>query len=344
MQYIQEGVQKMEGNEQSRKWQLTINNPDKEIIKETDGKVEITKYDYDSIMEKLNQLAGLRYWCMSYEIGLEEKTPHIHLFLYFETMRRFRTIKALFPHPHIERCKGSCQENRDYIFKEGKWQYTDKVHTKMESKQFEGGEMPEEMQGKRADFEELYGMIKSGMTNVQIFEENPTYIKYLEKIEMVRQQYRMEKYKNQWRSLDVTYIWGATEIGKTRSVMDRYGYENVYRVTNYYHPFDSYKGQDIILFEEFRSSLRIQEMLNYLDGYPVELPCRFSDKVACFTKVYILSNWDLKEQYKEVQNTHKETWEAFRRRIHHVEHMGGNKQEEIDFKKIEGDDDCPWKL
>ncbi len=32
------------------------------------------------------------------------------------------------------------------------------------------------------------------------------------------------------------------------------------------------KGQDVIVFEEFRSSLKIQDMLNYLDGYPCELP------------------------------------------------------------------------
>ncbi len=330
----------MEGNERSCKWLLTINNPDKEILREDGGKVEVVTYSYESIMERLKEFVNLRYWCMSYELGLEEKTPHIHLFLCFDNQVRFRTIKALFPHPHIDKCKGTIIENRDYVFKEGKWKYTSKIETRIEGKQYEGGEMPEELQGRRTDFEELYGMIKGGMTNIQIYEENPGYIKYQEKIEMVRQQYRMEKYKNTWRELDVTYIWGPTEVGKTRFVMDKFGYENVFRVTNYFHPFDSYKGQDIVLFEEFRSSLRINDMLNYLDGYPVELPCRFSDKVACFTKVYIVSNWSIDEQYKEIQNSHKETWQAFKRRVHHVVHMGANKQTEL---RDINPDDCPWK-
>lgn len=321
----------------SRKWLLTINNPDKEIIKEENGNVDITVYSYENIMERLSQFPSLRYWCMSYEIGLEEKTPHVHLLIYFDNPIRFRTVKSIFPHPHIDKCKGSVQEIKDYVFKEGKWKYSAKSETRIEGKQYEGGEMPEEMQGKRADLEELYGMIKGGMTNIQIFEENPAYIKYLDKIESVRQQYRMDKYKNTWRNLHVMYIWGKSGIGKTRSVMEKYGYENVYRITNYDNPFDSYKGQDIIMFEEFRSQLRIHDMLNYLDGYPVELPCRYADKVACFTKVYLISNMDFEMQYKEIQGTHAETWQAFCRRVHEVIHMDGKhnngwEKTEFDWK------------
>lgn len=39
--------------------------------------------------------------------------------------------------------------------------------------------------------------------------------------------------------------------------MEKYGYANVFRVTNYKHPFDQYKGQDDIMFEEFQSSIPI---------------------------------------------------------------------------------------
>ena len=100
--------------------------------------------------------------------------------------------------------------------------------------------------------------------------------------------------------------------------MDKYGYENVSRVTDYKHPFDNYKGQDIVIFEEFRSSLKIQDMLNYLDGYPLDLPCRYNNKIACFTKVYIISNLPLNDQYRDIQREYEETWKAFLRRIHKV--------------------------
>lgn len=104
--------------------------------------------------------------------------------------------------------------------------------------------------------------------------------------------------------------------------MERYGYENVYRVTNYQHPFDSYAGQDVILFDEFRSSLPISDMLKYLDGYPVMLPCRYADKAACFREVYLVSNIPMEAQYPNVQVDEPETWQAFRRRFQEILELG----------------------
>ena len=59
----------------------------------------------------------------------------------------------------------------------------------------------------------------------------------------------------------------------------------------------------------------IEVMLNLLDVYPPILPARYSDKVACFTKVYITSNLPLNRQYETVQLCHPDTWKAFLRRI-----------------------------
>ncbi|MCL1901893.1 MAG: RNA helicase domain-containing protein [Firmicutes bacterium] len=108
--------------------------------------------------------------------------------------------------------------------------------------------------------------------------------------------------------------------------MEKYGYENVFRITNYERGmFDAYKGQDVIIFEEFRSSLKVEEMLNLLDGYPLQLPCRFQDKVACYTKAYLITNIQFNEQYKNIQLEQPKTWEAFKRRVHKI----------IDFDKTQ---------
>lgn len=100
--------------------------------------------------------------------------------------------------------------------------------------------------------------------------------------------------------------------------MELHGYEAVFRVTDYAHPFDTYAGQDIMVFDEYRSQFKIHEILNYLDGYPLELPCRYANKIACFNAVYIISNVDLHEQYPFVQLHQPNTWAAFLRRIHGV--------------------------
>ena len=184
----------------------------------------------------------------------------------------------------------------------------------------EFGECPVERQGCRNDLTDLYAMIKDGMSNYEIMEQNPAFMLNLDKIERARQVVNEERYKHEFRKLDVTYIYGTTGAGKTRSVMERYGYESVFRVTDYLHPFDNYKGQDVIIFEEFRSSVRIGDMLNFLDGYPLELPCRYANKVACYTKVYVITNIPLTEQYTQLQREQPETWCALLRRFHHVVH------------------------
>lgn len=311
----------MEKHTQSRKWLLTINNPTEK------------GFTHDSIREQLEKLKNIDYWCMCDEVGSKESTYHTHLFIYRQGAIRFNTVKKFFPTAHIDYCRGTAQENRDYCLKQGKYKGTFKEETNLKETFEESGDIPMERQGQRNDLIDLYDMIKSGLTNYEILESNPEYMLNLDKIEHCRQIVRAEKYKNNFRQLTVEYYFGKSGKGKTRSVMEKYGYENVHRITDYKHPFDNYKGQSVVVFEEFHSSLRIQDMLNYLDGYPLDLPSRYTNKVACYDTVYIISNLPLEEQYRDVQRNYEDTWNAFLRRIHKVKVYGENEIKE--YKSVE---------
>lgn len=295
-------------NTQSRKWLITINNP-------------IDKgWTHEALKNTLQEMPTIIYWCMSDE---ENQTFHTHLFMVSKTPMKRKQLDNAFVGGHFDKANGLSVENRDYVFKEGKWLDTEKGTTNYRDSHEEWGEMPQERQGKRTDITQLYEMIKDGLSNYEIMESNPKYMMHMDKIERARQNIRDEQYKDVWRDLEVTYIFGVTGAGKTRGVMEKYGYSNVYRVTDYDHPFDSYKGQDVIVFEEFRSSLKIDDMLKYLDGYPVELPARYMNRIACFTKVYIISNIDIRDQYPNIQREQRETWNAFLRRIQTVKVYNG---------------------
>ena len=82
--------------------------------------------------------------------------------------------------------------------------------------------------------------------------------------------------------------------------------------------FDGYHGQEVLVFEEFSGQVPIEDMLNYLDIYPLSLPARYNDKTACYTTVYITSNLPLEKQYRGEQWDRPETWRAFLRRIHNI--------------------------
>lgn len=305
---------------QSRKWQLTINNP-----------VE-KGFTHDKLKEIVCTMTSVVYWCMADEIG-EEGTYHTHVYLHGKGGIRFSTVKKNFDGSHIEMAKGTAQQNMEYVSKIGKWKDNKKSETSVPGTFEEFGEMPMERQGKRNDIDDLYCMIKEGLSDYDILEQMPESLLNLDKLDRVRQVLNQEKYKNEFRNLEVSYIYGDTGTGKTRSVMEKYGYSNVFRVTDYSHPFDNYHGQDVIVFEEFRSSFPVQDMLNYLDGYPLELPCRYNNKFACFTKVYITTNVPLSQQYTGVQIDYPATWFAFLRRINKVVNYQSNG--DIKIQKIE---------
>ena len=176
--------------------------------------------------------------------------------------------------------------------------------------------------------DDIKTVVRKEITWEEFIQRKPKRIHMMANIKMTHDLLsKQQRFDNVFRELEVIYIFGKTDKGKTRYVMDTYGYRNVYRVTKYDRTaFDDYKGQDVVVFEEFRSSFKIEEMLNYMDGYPLQLPSRYNDKEAAYTKVYIVTNWKISEQYQNVQSEHPTTWQAFNRRIHKVYDFDGNKK------------------
>lgn len=293
-------------NIQRQSYQMTINNP-----------IDYG-YTHDEIKKRLIvNFPTLKYFCMADEIG-QNGTPHTHIYVYFTSRVRWSTVKKHFAESHIEPANGLPQSNVDYIKKTGKWEQTAKSETSVKGTYEEWGEFPKR-KGKMQDMEELYQLIISGYTNAEIIASNPDYIREIDKLDKVRTMYMQDYYKNKRRlDLNVVYISGATGSGKTRGILDRHGDGAVYRVSDYQHPFDGYACQEVICFDEFRSQLKISDMLNYLDIYPIELPARYANKFACYNTVYIVSNWSLEQQYHEMQNENPESWKAFLRRINEV--------------------------
>ena len=293
---------------QARKWHIVINNP------------QDAGLDRAAIEVTLRFLA-LVYYCFVCEIAATG-TRHIHIFLYSASPIRFSTLKKKFPGAHIERARGSVLENRDYIRKDGKWAETDKAETTVPGTFVEWGEIPPESTAKDPEQIQIMQEMRDGKTIMEIVEKHPKYALRIREVEILRQTVLNDLYQTERRHIAVTYIWGATGTGKTRSIYERHNAKDICRITNYggQHGvrFDAYHGEDVLVFEEFRGQVPIADMLNYLDIYPLMLPARYSDRVACYTKVYLTSNIPLEEQYRAIQRDQMETWHAFLRRIHTV--------------------------
>ncbi len=303
----------MADNSQSRKWALTINNP-------------LEHGFTDEVIKETLQKFALDYYCMCKEIGNETQTLHIHIFIYSKSPIRFSTIQSRFNKiAHIEKAYGTIQDNIDYVRKTGKFENTDKAETSIEGSFEEYGTIPSELQEKDPVIGQLLEDIKDGKSNIEIIENNPQWALKIRDIDLIRETYLADKYMKENRDIIVTYVWGKTGVGKTRDIYKRHGAKNICRITNYTSSrgvnFDSYRSiNNVLCFEEFHSQIPIGDMLNYLDIYPLMLPARYNDKVACYTYVYITSNVPLEEQYYDLRCTlkYRAVWDAFLRRISNI--------------------------
>lgn len=277
---------------QARRFSITINNP-------TQSDLEIKEY--------IESLEHIKYFIFQREKGHETGTEHIQGFIVFSIAKRFSTIKQYFPTAHIEKCKGSNTQCRDYC---------SKTDTRIAGP-YEYGQFAEERA--RTDYKEFLELAQGGISDTELSNLFPTlYMKHIGNLEKIRESFRHDKYCDLIRDVDVTYIYGPPRTGKTYSVVKEYGLRNIHLIRIYgTGMFDSYSGQDVMVFDEFNSQVKITEMNAYLDRYAVELKARFYNRQASYTKVYIIANIPLSAQYKEEQedSVKKEIYTAFCERI-----------------------------
>lgn len=279
----------------------------------------VYEYNFDDLYNILTE----RYNVLFALHDKDTENVHCHIVIQHKNQIEFDHLKKLIPYGDIEKQRGSNKECYEYCLhidkksqETEKTQYDDScIKTNIED--IEAWKKLDNKLGSRNDLIQIVEDIKNGADKYELMDNYPTqYVRYSNSFQKIQQELLEKQGAETFRKLEVIYIYGSTGVGKTRYVMEKYGYQNVFRVTEYSNGlFDSYNNQDVILFDEFRSSIPITKMLVYLDGYPVTLPCRYYNKQALFTKVYIISNISLQEQYKNIQVEEPKTYDALLRRI-----------------------------
>jgi len=255
------------------------------------------------------------------EIG-EQGTEHLHAYFERQTPIAFKTIKNKIPEAHVDYARGTALECEEYIKKIGKWEGTEKAKTTVEGSFWEMGEnISTASKNKR-----LLELIKDGYTKKQILEDDPYYITRMRQIDELLEMYAYEKFQTSTRAIEVFYVFGKTGLGKTHYVYANHDYNEVCTITTYRDGgskiyFDEYKGEDVLVFDEFQGEIPLNSLLRWLDKYPVSLPARYHDRTACFTKVYMLSNLSLDQIYNYEKTMKPDVWDSFVRRISHIYHF-----------------------
>ncbi|MDR0850779.1 MAG: hypothetical protein LBN07_04905 [Christensenellaceae bacterium] len=316
------------------------------VVKQDDKQVVVEKpyfKDYESIKKYIENLEHFKWSAFQLEQG-ENETPHIQAGIIFEAGKRFYTMKKYFPTAHIEQARGSNTDIRAYC-------------TKKEGRLLEPIEIGKfsEMRS-RNDIVEFLELIKLGAANATLQKLFPTlYSQYApDKIEKFRQDMLKEEYGQKFRDVKVTYIYGKARLGKTTYIFNKYPMQDICRVNNYTKgTFENYISQKVLVLDEFTGKIDITFMNNLLDKFPVDLPARFSNRTACFSEVYIISNLHLSELYKEEQVASPEVYNAFISRMHEIikftglgkwkyEKQGSEDSVQMTILSEEETDKMPW--
>lgn len=125
------------------------------------------------------------------------------------------------------------------------------------------------------------------------------------------------------RDITVSILWGNSGTGKTHRV--RTSYPGCCLIQAGRDPFASYQTQETIFFDEFNyEKWTIQQMNLYLDKWPLELDCRYKNKHAYWTKVFICAN---STPYNWWPLEHQALREAFWRRCTHIQEITSIEQD-----------------
>ncbi len=173
-------------------------------------------------------------------------------------------------------------------------------------------------QGTRTDINAALDVIRANPTTEglrQLYDDHgEVMVKYTNGMANFLHHYAGRKTRDDPPSVYVYY--GETGTGKTYTVFNRHGLQNVWRApvsTSGIQWFDGFLGQDVALFDDFDGAHpAITVMLQVLDRYPVQVPVKKSHTWFMPSTIYITTNIKFEDWYPEASQAHRD---ALKRRI-----------------------------
>ncbi len=279
----------------------------------------VFEYDFEHIFTTLCE----KYKKVMYIVhDKDENNIHSHFIIQNDSQIRKETLLKIMPYGSCEVQRGSNAECYNYLLHKGiegkqpykeediKLNFAEELNLWLAERKSDG-----------ENYDAFINDIYNGTTDIELSKKYPKcYFRFSNKLDKIRELNQSER-ANNFRDVEVNYIYGESRTGKTYSVV-YYCKErelSYCRVTDYQRdPFYNYNGEEVIIFDEYHSDFNLNCFLTYLEGYEkTQLPSRYRNKFALYNKVYIISNVPLKKQYEFADS---ETKKALYNRIKGITH------------------------
>lgn len=262
---------------------------------------------FDCSIDKVFELLithGAQYIICGEEIAPTTGKLHLQSFVYYKNARSWSAVRKALKgiKSNIEVCKGSVEQNYIYCSKDKKYR--------------EYGEKPSP--GKRNDIKSITDSIKEGKSTKEIVE---TYgdksLRITHHIDKVRGILKSEK--RNWE-MDVRIYIGPPGSGKSRSVWEEFGVDNVYpKMVGKW--WDHYNYETCVLIDDFDPynifDITFDFYLKLLDRYPMFVEYKGGSTNFCSKTIIFTSNTNIDEWFQEKSNR-----SAFFRRVKSIRYFG----------------------
>lgn len=264
---------------------------------------------YPAIKEYLTGLKLFRYFLAYKEVGELKEGEHIHIYVNYKNRVQISLKKTLSA--HIEICRGSAEQNINYISKQG-------------NKLDEIGVKPRP--GERTDIKNVKEMTREQRDTLPLQMYNI--------VQKINQEESNKVYiDDMYKEVKVYYIWGETGVGKTckaKEIIKEWFKNNrpgekpfcniVKCIDGYWHGIGAEKVA--CLYDDWRDShMKPSEFIHFIDYNKQRLNVKGGGVSNEYQLIVITSVQDIKAIYKNMQDEEpRKQWER-RMTVMHLEKL-----------------------
>lgn len=277
----------------SRAFQLTLNEIDK----------------WDALKSYLEERKMLDFALACQEIAPTTGHEHIHCYVHFNSPTRLAITKICGA--HVEICRGSPNQNIEYIRKDGNiiWEFGEEPH--------QGRSIKEVKKMTKEQREDLPVSLKKIVDKINDEEEADIDIDDMSK------------------QVIVFYIYGPSGIGKTEKAkelvrLNKELFGTKINIVKHINGFWSGIGTaNIAIYDDFRDShMPVSEFINFIDYNKHYLNVKGGNKINNYKMIIITSVQDPEDIYKNVTGEPRLQW--FRRM--EIIDMNSSQDSDIDLE------------
>lgn len=280
--------QKIRNNQMARNYQLTIN--------------ESTMDKYEEIREYLLELEpNYLYSCIE-----ENKQEKLHMHIYVQYTRSVRLSTKKTKGAHIEVCKGTPQENKNYIDKIKRAYNTNNIIDEMGTMRLAG----------------IKSNLAISLMEKELEEVTISEFKIWKELRGIRTIEKEERHKN----VEVIYIYGESGVGKSKKVYDMLEphekVDIVKREGGFWLGVNYIKPVKTCWYDDFRDShMSASEFIHFIDYNINQMSVKYCPGwLNIYEKIYITSIQSPHDIYRNIPEETKTQW-LRRMKIIHMEKL-----------------------